>query len=145
MRSYCYAGLKVNVYFRSHKVVRVTIGGEECGQAEELPSSLDLDFSGLSPFRRKVLKVVMRIPGGKVATYKTLAEAVGKPGASRAVGRVMATNPFTIVVPCHRVIKSNLEIGEYGSGKEIKKRLLRTEGVKIKGEKADRSHLLEEV
>lgn len=119
------------------------VTGNEC-QDRELPP-LTPDLSGLTPFGRKVSLAAMRIPGGRVATYGALARAAGKPEAARAVGRVMATNPLPVLVPCHRVVKSNFDIGEYGSGREVKKRLLRTEGVKIRGEKVDRAHVLDVV
>jgi O-6-methylguanine DNA methyltransferase len=78
-------------------------------------------------FTEKVLKVVSRIPKGKTLSYKQVAEKAGSPGASRAVGSILKQN-YDPAVPCHRVIKSNGEIGEYNRGKENKLIILRKEG-----------------
>ena len=78
-------------------------------------------------FEKKVLKQVAKIPFGQVRTYKWLAEKVGKPKAYRAVANVLAKNPFPFVIPCHRVIKSNGDIGGYSLGKELKKELINFE------------------
>jgi len=95
-----------------------------------------IDLSGFSAFEKNVLKKVREIPSGNVMTYKEVANAVGYGGASRAVGNVMAKNPFPVLIPCHRVIKSDLSLGNYsGGGKEIKKRLLEKEGIVFAGNK----------
>ncbi|MBN1473260.1 MAG: MGMT family protein [Syntrophaceae bacterium] len=90
-----------------------------------------MDMKILKPFQRQVLQQTCRIPRGKVATYSGLAEKVGKPGAARAVGTVMANNPFPIVIPCHRVIRADGTLGGFGGGLEMKKKMLKSEGVKI--------------
>jgi len=58
----------------------------------------------MTPFRRKVMETLARLPAGEVTTYGGLARTVGRAGAARAVGRVMATNPWPLIVPCHRVV-----------------------------------------
>lgn len=78
-------------------------------------------------FRKKVLSVVSRIPKGKTLSYKQVAEKAGSPGAFRAVGSILKQN-YDLAVPCHRVVKSNGEIGEYNRGKENKLIILRKEG-----------------
>ena len=78
----------------------------------------------LTEFEKQVLEVVKKIPRGKVATYKEVAKAIGKPLAYRAVGNALAKNPYPIKIPCHRVIKSDLSLGGYSQGKEKKKKLL---------------------
>lgn len=78
-------------------------------------------------FTVKVLKVVSRIPKGKTLSYKQVAEKAGSPGAFRTVGSILKQN-YDPTVPCHRVIKSNGEIGEYNRGKENKLIILRKEG-----------------
>ncbi|HHY00403.1 MAG TPA: MGMT family protein [Methanothermobacter sp.] len=83
-------------------------------------------------FDLKVLQMVLKIPKGEVRTYKEVAESLNSK-AWRAVGNAMARNPFPLVIPCHRVVKSNLTLGNYGGGVEMKKKLLKNEGVKIKG------------
>jgi methylated-DNA-[protein]-cysteine S-methyltransferase len=70
----------------------------------------------------------MRIPAGKTLSYGAVAERVGYPRAARAVGRVMATNPLPLVVPCHRVVGSNGSLTGYGGGLHVKEALLRAEG-----------------
>lgn len=79
-------------------------------------------------FHEKVLKVVAKIPKGSVMTYKQVADKAGSPNAARAVGSIMKSN-FDPKIPCHRVIKSNGEIGEYNRGGPKKKaEILRQEG-----------------
>lgn len=88
-------------------------------------------------FDLEVLQLVLKIPRGEVRTYKEVAESMNSK-AWRAVGSAMARNPFPLVVPCHRVVKSNLSLGNYGGGVEMKKELLKKEGVKIKGLRVER-------
>lgn len=96
------------------------------------PVSFDvsaLDWSNLSVFARKVLKKTYGISRGRVMTYSGLAAAVGSPKAARAVGTALANNPFPIVIPCHRVIRANGALGQFGGGVSMKKSLLEREGV----------------
>ena len=86
-----------------------------------------IDWDGATGFRRAVLEEALRIPHGETRTYGWLAEKVGRPRAARAVGRVMATNPLPIVVPCHRVIGSDGSLRGYGAGLWMKEALLRAE------------------
>jgi len=81
-----------------------------------------------APFQKKVLKYVARIPFGQVKSYGQIAAIVGCPRASRAVGTANARNNLPIIIPCHRVVGSN-GIGGYGGGLELKRKLLRHEGV----------------
>ncbi len=78
-----------------------------------------------------IYELVAKIPEGKVTTYAELAEAVGKPRASRLIGNILNRNPNPIVVPCHRVVKSNGYVGGYAYGSDAKKKLLEKEGIKI--------------
>jgi len=78
----------------------------------------------LTPFAKKVYKVVLKIPLGQVRTYKWVAKRAGNPKAFRAVGQVLKNNPFPLIIPCHRVIKSNNDLGGYIFGKMIKKKIL---------------------
>ncbi len=95
------------------------------------PLALPLDFSGLSPFRRKVMQVLARkIPPGQLISYGDLAMLAGHPGAARAVGSVMSRNPIPIFVPCHRVIGATGP-GGFGPGLEIKRKLLALEGTEL--------------
>lgn len=80
-------------------------------------------------FQQKVLRETMRIPRGRVTSYGGLAKAISAPGAARAVGTALARNPFPLAIPCHRVIKADGFVGRFGGGSEMKKALLRLEGV----------------
>jgi methylated-DNA-[protein]-cysteine S-methyltransferase len=95
--------------------------------------AINLDWSGITAFRRAVLEECMRIPAGQTLTYAELAAKVGRPGAARAVGRVMATNPWPLLVPCHRVVGSNGALHGYGGGLPMKAALLRAEGAASQG------------
>lgn len=82
-----------------------------------------LDFSELTKFQVEVLKAVATIPLGKTMTYGEVAQMLGRPGASRAVGRALAANPFPLIIPCHRVVAKD-GLGGYSWGKDLKKKLL---------------------
>lgn len=81
-----------------------------------------------------VYDILVRIPEGKVTTYGDIAKALGHPGASRAIGRILNKNPNPIVVPCHRVVMSDGSIGGYAFGKARKKELLKKEGLRFSGD-----------
>ncbi|MEM2943505.1 MAG: endonuclease V [Methanomassiliicoccales archaeon] len=88
--------------------------------------------------REIVLDMLKQIPAGMVTTYGDIASALGDIRASRAIGKVVSENPFPVIVPCHRVVYSNGEIGwygGYGKGTEEKKELLMKEGVQIENNK----------
>jgi methylated-DNA-[protein]-cysteine S-methyltransferase len=82
-------------------------------------------------FQQKVLRAEHAIPRGRVSTYGAIAAHIGHPGAARAVGRALATNPFPVVVPCHRAIRADGGLGGYQGGIAMKRALLEMEGVKI--------------
>jgi methylated-DNA-[protein]-cysteine S-methyltransferase len=84
-----------------------------------------------SPFQRAVLEAEHAIPRGWLSTYGLLAAAVGVPGGARAVGRALATNPFPLIVPCHRAITSGSMLGGYQGGLVMKRALLKNEGVEV--------------
>jgi methylated-DNA-[protein]-cysteine S-methyltransferase len=84
---------------------------------------VELDLSGCSEFQRRVFEVLQGVPRGETTTYGELAAMAGNTGAARAVGRVMASNPFAVIVPCHRVVAKQGP-GGYFWGTEIKKKLL---------------------
>jgi O-6-methylguanine DNA methyltransferase len=97
-----------------------------------------LSFDHMSVFKRKALEATMMIPRGYVSSYGEIARKLGKRGAARAVGRVEATNPFPLIVPCHRVILSTRVLGAYGGGQEVKRGLLEREGVRFHGNRVAR-------
>ena len=88
-----------------------------------------LDFVGCNDFQKKVLMADYNIPRGFVSTYSRIATHIGVLGGSRAVGNALANNPFPLVIPCHRVIKSDGSLGGFGGGLQMKKILLEQEGV----------------
>ncbi|NLJ34432.1 MAG: methylated-DNA--[protein]-cysteine S-methyltransferase [Firmicutes bacterium] len=90
-----------------------------------------VDWGGCTPFRRDVLRVTAAIPHGEVRTYRDLARAVGNPGAGRAVGGVMAYNPLPLIIPCHRVVRSDGSLGGFAGGLVLKARLLELEGIEL--------------
>jgi len=81
-----------------------------------------------------VYDILLRIPEGRISTYGDIARALGNPGASRAVGRILNKNPNPITVPCHRVVMSDGSIGGYAFGKDRKKLLLGKEGLSFVGD-----------
>ncbi len=91
---------------------------------------VDLDLSGITPFRRAVLEQCLLIPYGRTVTYAELARAAGNPRAARAVGGAMAHNPIPLIIPCHRVLRSDGALGGFSSPGEtkLKARMLRLEG-----------------
>lgn len=86
-------------------------------------------------FDERVWELLKKIPRGRVTTYKQLAIALGKPKAARAVGNACGRNPYAPKVPCHRVVKSNGELGGYSRGLKRKAALLEEEGVMVKNNK----------
>src|SRR5260370_28867752 len=84
-----------------------------------------------SDFQRRALISLRTVPAGAVISYQGVAAAVGTPNSQREIGTTMATNPVPIFVPCHRVIRSDGTIGNYGGGVENKLKLLRAEGFKV--------------
>ncbi len=89
---------------------------------------LAVDLDARPPFTRTVLGALRGVGPGQLTTYGALAAAVGRPLASRAVGRVMGANPLPIVIPCHRVLAGGGSLGGYSGGLEVKGWLLAHEG-----------------
>ncbi|MGB9856561.1 MAG: methylated-DNA--[protein]-cysteine S-methyltransferase [Dictyoglomaceae bacterium] len=110
--------------FPYYELFKAYFNGEKVDFSEIL-----LDFSNIPPFYKKVYETARKIPYGKVISYKMLSEKVGKSMEARAVGQAMAKNPYLLVIPCHRVIKNNGEIGNFSLGGDFKKWLLKIEGI----------------
>jgi methylated-DNA-[protein]-cysteine S-methyltransferase len=105
---------------------------------EDIRFSLDavrLDLC--SAFQEKVLRAEHAIPRGRVSTYRLIARRLGDANAARAVGTALATNPFPIVIPCHRAVRSDGALGDYQGGLKMKRALLQMEGIAFR----DRDHV----
>ncbi len=94
---------------------------------------LHFDLRGLTPFSQAVLRKTLEIPRGQVRPYGWIAREIGHPAAVRAVGTALANNPIPYFIPCHRVIRTDGVIGNYGGGgPEAKRNILTLEGVELK-------------
>jgi AraC family transcriptional regulator of adaptative response/methylated-DNA-[protein]-cysteine methyltransferase len=101
------------------------------GSAPELP----IDVQGTA-FQEKVWQELRKIPLGETRSYADIARAIGEPGAMRAVGTANGSNPVSVLVPCHRVIRSDGTLGGYGGGLPNKRKLLAAEGAHWKEQAA---------
>jgi len=90
---------------------------------------IDLDIC--SGFQKMVLLNQFIIPGGQVTTYKSIANQIKRPDSVRAVGNALANNPFPIIIPCHRTVKSDGTPGGYQGGTQMKAQLLEMEGIEF--------------
>ena len=124
-------------FIRNLDGVKLTEGGEAEKSAKEVHLYLEgklkefqskLDLSSGTPFQISVWRELLKIPYGRVKTYGEIAEKIGNSRAARAVGSAVGANPISIIVPCHRVVATN-GLGGYSCGIEIKRKLLRNEGV----------------
>ena len=116
---------------------------ESCAESDEMARRIGLflrgsdivlpreqcDMSLCSGFVKSVLRVLNEVPRGRVTTYGRLAEKTG--GCARSVGSAMSANPFPLMIPCHRVVRSNGETGGYQGGADMKRILLANEGVRF--------------
>ena len=84
---------------------------------------------------KKIYQKLLEVPEGKITTYGELAKAVGIKNGHRVVGKIMNKNPFPVIIPCHRVVKSDGNVGGYAYGQDVKINMLLKEGVKIKDDK----------
>lgn len=103
--------------------------GERLSFADELA----LDELGVGAFARAVYFALLSVPPGSTVSYGDLAAMAGHPRAARAVGNAMAANPLPIVVPCHRVIRSDGSLGNYGDDPALKEWLLEHERKSVAG------------
>ena len=96
---------------------------------EHPPESYDLCLLLIgTPFQCRVWKALLSIPKGQQVTYQNLAQSLGLPGAARAIGQAVGANPLSILVPCHRVIRTDGHLGGYHWGVDRKRALLAVEG-----------------
>ncbi len=99
-------------------------------EGQEIAFLLDVaDLSLCTEFQQLVLRAEHRIPRGSISTYQLIAEYLGKRNGARAVGNALANNPFPLIVPCHRVIRSDRHLGGYQGGLKMKRSLLEKEGI----------------
>ena len=87
-------------------------------------TGLDYDLRGITDYWRAVLVITLGIPRGEVRSYTWVAAAAGRPRAVRAAGSALAANPVPLLIPCHRVVRLDGHIGNYGLGGPPVKRLL---------------------
>lgn len=85
-------------------------------------------YKQLTSFQKKVYNAVRQIPRGEVRTYAWVARKIGRSVAARAVGTALRKNPLPIIIPCHRVVRSDGSIGRYALGEDLKRQLLELEG-----------------
>lgn len=90
---------------------------------------LPIDLSSLSDFQREVLRKCAEIPPGEIRPYGWIAREIGNPGAVRAVGTALGRNPVPVLIPCHRVVRTDGRIGSYAYGSSMKRDLLEHEGL----------------
>jgi len=121
--------------------VNASMVSEACVLLENYFAGQRVDFSAIrldlrgTEFQRRVWAELQTIPHGAVATYKSIAAAIGRPRGGRAVGMANARNPIPIIVPCHRVVETGRTLGGFSGGVELKRKLLALEGVAVDGER----------
>jgi methylated-DNA-[protein]-cysteine S-methyltransferase len=130
----------------ARQIIRISFPGlrsSSCAEVDQIAGGIaaflageDIRFSLVnvrmdlcSLFQQKVLRAEHGIPRGRVSTYQRIARHLGNAGAARAVGTALATNPFPIIIPCHRAIRSDGTLGGYQGGLQMKRALLKREGV----------------
>jgi O-6-methylguanine DNA methyltransferase len=96
--------------------------------AGDRSTGLQFDLRGLSEFEQAVLRKALEIPRGEVRPYAWIAAEIGRPQAVRAVGSALGHNPVPLLIPCHRVVRSDGRIGEYALGHDAKRVMLQAEG-----------------
>lgn len=96
---------------------------------EPVSFDIPLDISEVGDFERRVLDALLAIPRGETRSYGDIAQAIGEPGATQAVGNAVGRNPIPIIIPCHRVIRSDGPLGGYSGPQGVKRHLLALEGI----------------
>ncbi len=126
------------------EVVGKLFRGED---VERIPK---INLTYATDFQRVVYKMLLRIPRGTVSTYSRLAHALGCERGYRAIGRVLASNRHPLLIPCHRIVYSSLEIGGYSipglgdrGARQLKRGILKSEGVRFEDEKVLSNYLFD--
>ena len=100
--------------------------------AGDRSAPVPVDLRGRSPFEEAVLRKALEIPSGEVRPYGWIAAEIGRPRAVRAVGTALGHNPIPLLIPCHRVVRSDGHIGQYSlGGPDVKRRVLTSEGLDL--------------
>ena len=94
-------------------------------------AAMRFDLRGLSEFERATLEKASEIPRGEIRPYAWIAREIGRPGAVRAVGTALGRNPIPLLIPCHRIVRSDGRVGDYVFGTADKEAILRAEGVAL--------------
>jgi methylated-DNA-[protein]-cysteine S-methyltransferase len=110
--------------------VDVVMQLQEYFAGKRIEFTVEFDLAG-TEFQKKVWQELYKIPFGQVISYKELAQRIGQPTASRAVGTANGKNPISIIIPCHRVIAADRTLGGYGWGLDVKQQLLGLEKVQL--------------
>lgn len=130
--------------YQNRMIVDTCSDIKDCILGREIDFDLSLlDLSELTDFQKQVLLKQTEIPYGHVTTYKKLADMIGKPRSFRPVANVLSTNPFPILIPCHRTVRADWTVGGYAGTKDstFKTLILKNEGVQIKnGKIAEKYH-----
>jgi O-6-methylguanine DNA methyltransferase len=118
--------------------------GRPLGRAERPPTgllpalrrhhaacSVRVDLRGRTDFERDVLEATRRIPWGQTRPYSWVAREISRQRAVRAVGTALSNNPVPVLIPCHRVVRANGQLGDYAFGSAVKEELLRVEGANV--------------
>lgn len=131
-----FATATIEEFFERHRREAYKTGGLPTDLADVVTGALDsldasdvpIDMSGIAPFQQSVLSACATIPLGQVRPYGWIAGEIHNPGSVRAVGTALGHNPIPILVPCHRVVRSDGSVGQYAFGADIKHDLLVREG-----------------
>ena len=110
----------------SRELAPLMAAAQAIAEARPLPVDVPVDIQGTA-FQWRVWRALTRIPRGQTRSYANVAAAIGRPSAVRAVARACATNPLALVVPCHRVVRTDGGLGGYRWGAGVKKTLLEKE------------------
>jgi methylated-DNA-[protein]-cysteine S-methyltransferase len=130
--------IDAKVIHAPHKLDALRSKLDDYFHGEPVVFDLSLDLRG-TDFQRAIWREIHKIPYGKLSSYGRLAAAVGKPKAMRAAGNATGANPIGLVIPCHRVVRSDGSLGGFGNRIDLKEYLLSLEGVlpASKGEDSD--------
>ena len=113
-------------FIRDDKKTKKTVDAVMAAWDHDTLDEIKLDLRG-TEFQRSVWKALLQIPKGEVISYGDVANDIGKPKASRAVGSAVGENPVSLIVPCHRVVQSSGGLGNYGWGVDLKEKILQLE------------------